>query len=142
MTTKTYSPKDITVIIAAHELGGFADGTFVEVEAMTDGVSSVAGADGEVARAMSTDPRCKVTITLLQTSASNDALSTFFDVDQLSGGRGMFPIVIKDNRGTTLMAASQAWVVKKPNSEFSKEVSERKWELETGGGTYHAGGNE
>lgn len=59
MALATYAPDEVSIVIGAVIVSGFADGTFIDIEEMSDGVSSVAGADGEVARATSADPRKK-----------------------------------------------------------------------------------
>ncbi|QLB23320.1 phage structural protein [Phocoenobacter skyensis] len=141
MGLKTYDPSKVIITFGAHSVKGYADGTFVNVEQMSDGVSSEAGADGEVARAMSTDKRMKVTLTLQQTSESNAVLSDAYDRDQISGGSYIMPISITDKRGKSLFASAQAWIVKKPNSEFGKELSTREWEIHTANAIYTVGGN-
>ena len=140
-TVRTYSPDKVKIIVGVLALTGFADGTFVSVEQMTDGVTSQAGADGEVARAMSADKRMRVTITLQQTSASNDFLSAAYLADQASGGDIPLPIAITDLRGCSLFFASSAWVVKMPTAEFGKEIGTREWVLETAAADFNVGGN-
>lgn len=142
MATRTYSPADISITFGPHIVTGTADGTFLTIEEITDGIVSQAGADGEVARAMSADTRVRATLTLQQTSASNTFLSGAYRADQVSGGRLPLPLVIRDLRGDTVFAAPASWVVKMANSEFSKEVSSREWVIETGQAEYIAGGNE
>lgn len=142
MAVKTYSPDRVKVTVGAHTLTGYADGTFVSVEQLTDGVTSQAGADGEVARAMSADKRCKITLTLQQTSRSNDMLTAMYEADQLSGGDMPVPLTVRDLRGTTIFAAGAAWIVKKATAEFCKEISEREWTLEADGAQYFVGGNQ
>lgn len=138
---RTYDPSRVIVTVAHNTLSGFAEDTFVKIEQLGDGVVSTAGADGEVARAISADRRCKVTVTLQQSSRGNDVLSALAQADRLSGGDGMFPVAIADLRGTTVFAASEAWVVKMPDAEFGAEVGTREWTLETTAAEYFVGGN-
>ncbi|MDP8078335.1 phage structural protein [Phocoenobacter skyensis] len=142
MALKTYSPDRVIVTFGAHTVKGFADGEFISVEQMSDGITSESGADGEVARAMSTDKRMKVKITLQQTSDSNYFFSDVYDRDQISGGAVVLPISITDKRGKSLFAAAQAWIIKKPSSSFGKELNTREWEIETAKATYTVGGND
>lgn len=141
MSVKTYSADQVTVLIGSHIVSGFADGTFIQIEENGNGVTSVAGADGEVARSMSTDPRKKITLTLLQTSDSNDVLSAAYNLDRTTKN-ATIPITVKDLRGRTMFAASTAWVMKQANVEFGKEVGSREWTLETADGAFFVGGNE
>lgn len=138
---KTYSPDKVKIIYGVLPLTGFADGTFVSVEQMTDGVTSQAGADGEVARAMSSDKRVRITVTLQQTSSSNDVLSAAYLADQTSGGAIPLPIAISDLRGSSLVFASSAWIVKMPTAEFGKEIANREWVFETASADFNVGGN-
>ena len=127
---RTYASDRVAVTFGVHSLKG-----------MADGITSQAGADGEVARSMSADKRCKVTVTLQQTSQSNTVLSALHDADIASGGGAPLPLLIKDLRGDTLFMASAAWIVKKPNSEFGKEAGSREWVFETAKAVYSVGGN-
>lgn len=142
MALSTFDPKKLSVIVAGARVTGFADGTFVEIEEMSDGVTSQAGADGEVMRVMSTDPRHRITITLQQGSKANQVLSALRDADRVSSGGGAFPVYIQDLTGTTLFTASQAWIVKKPNASFSKQVESRAWVIETADAINNLGGND
>ena len=135
---KTYSPDRVKVIVGVAALSGFADGTFVDIEPLGDGVTSEAGADGEVARAMSLDTRHTITVTLQQTSRSNDVLSALHTADKISGGDGAVPVAVTDLRGTTLFGGT-GWVVKKAKATFAKGLEAREWTLEAVG-LFHNGG--
>ncbi len=128
---RSYNPARVVVTVAGQQITGFADGTFVQVEPLSDGVSSQAGADGEVARALSSDHRHGVTLTLQQTSPSNAVLSALTDVDQATCG-GTFPITVQDLCGSQLFAAPQAWPVRKAKVEYSNEITPREWVFHTG----------
>lgn len=140
MAVKTYSPDKVNVVIGTHIVTGYADGTFIDIEEQSDGVNSVAGADGEVARAMSTDPRKTVTLTVLQTSDTNDVLTALYTADKISKN-GTFPVMVQDLRGRTLFAASTAWIKKQAKISFSKDVEGREWTIETADGAMVVGGN-
>lgn len=141
MAVKTYSADQVTILVGPHIVTGFADGTFVRIEENGDGVTSVAGADGEVARSMSTDPRKKVTLTILQTSETNTYLSGLYALDKTTKN-ATFPLTVKDLRGRTMFAASTAWITKMANAEFGKEVGSREWTFETADGLFTVGGND
>lgn len=138
----TYDPARVTVIIGGIPISGYADGTFLTVEPMSDAVMSEAGADGEIARAISSDKRYTFTLTLQQGSTSNDALSGLFLLDQASNGGGMVPIAVADLSGRTLFAVSRAWITKMPTVEFGKELNDREWVFTTAKpSAFFAGGN-
>jgi hypothetical protein len=138
----TYNAARVVVIVAGFPISGFADGTFVNVEMINDAITSQVGADGEIARAISTDRRCTVTLTLQQTSEANSFLSTMFSIDMLTCGGRTGPILIQDLCGDTLFSAANAWIVKPANIEFSKEITTRAWSIQTGApAIYNVGGN-
>jgi hypothetical protein len=127
----TYDPKDVLVIVGGFALSGFAPDTFVEVVRNADAMTLVMGADGQGVRTKSADRSGRITIRLLQTSESNAILDAFANADELDGS-GAVPAMVKDNRGLILHAAEQAWVVKKPSSEFGGSESQpREWVLES-----------
>jgi hypothetical protein len=141
-TVRTYNPSRVVVVVGGFPVSGFADGAFVDIVMPSDGITSQVGADGEIARAINSDRRCTVTITLQQTSPANDFLSVLFNTDILTCGATMVPVLIQDLCGETIFMASQAWVVKMPDTQFSKEVTTRAWQLMTGAPAVHVvGGN-
>lgn len=137
---KTYAADRVKVVVGAHTITGPADGTFVIIEPLGDGVTSESGAYGDVARSMSLDLRHTITITLQQTSRSNDVLSAIADADRLSGGNGAVPVTVTDLRGGTLFAGT-GWVVKKATATFAKGVEAKEWPLEAVG-QFTNGGND
>jgi hypothetical protein len=142
MAMRSYNSSKVIVIFDGFQLTGFADGTFVGIVMQNDGITTQVGADGEIARAVNTDRRCTVTVTLQQTSPANDFLSTMFSIDVLTCGGRVGPILVQDLCGTTLFAASEAWIVKPADAEFGKEILTRAWAIHTGApATYNIGGS-
>lgn len=127
----TYDPKQLIIVFGGVPITGYADGTFVTVTPNAERFTKVVGADGEVTRTKSNDFTHEVTITLKQSSLSNDYLSTIMNADRLSN-LGKLPLQIKDINGTTLWNWSQAWIRQPPDSEFAKELGERAWIFDTG----------
>lgn len=140
-SVRTYDPKKVNVIFAGSEITGFSEDDFVDVEPMGEGIKSVIGADGEVARSMDPDTRVKVTLKLTSASGANDTLTAQYKLDQATG-KGIAPLLVKDLSGSTLLSAAQAWVTKLPKKTNGKEVGTVEWELETGPADYTVGGNE
>lgn len=131
MTLRTYDPKEVSVIFGA-PIKGFADGTFVSVEYNEDFFTMQIGADGDAIRAKSNNSSARVTITLLQSSESNDILSATLNLDRLSpSGDGILPFLLKDNTGRTLMTAEKMWITKPPTVAYGREGETREWVLET-----------
>lgn len=129
--TKDYDPAGIVMTIGNYIIEGYASGTFVSAERNEDSFTLSVGVDGEAARAKSNNRSGRVTFTLLQTSSSNDALTTLYIADE-AAGNGVGPLLVKDLNGTTLCAAETAWVMKPATIEFGQEIGEREWVIETG----------
>jgi hypothetical protein len=140
MSLKTYDPKKVILVIGGVPIGGYADGTFILFERTTDMFSKVVGADGEVSRAKSNDKTGQFTITLLQTSDSNDILSGIAELDERLNS-GVVPAILKEMNGTTTIFSGTVWVRKKPNIEYSKEVTNREWVLDAAESEVFVGGN-
>lgn len=130
MAVKTYDPKLVSVIVGGKIMSGYADGTFVLVERNEAAFALKVGVDGEGTRAKSNNRSGKITITLMNSSKSNDDLSTFAAADELSNS-GAVPVMVKDNSGRSLYACETAWIQKYANGEYAKEANGRTWVLET-----------
>lgn len=141
MAVRTFDFKKVSMIVGGIPITGFADGTGIMVSLASDAYTKVSGADGVVSRAKSNDYSGEITITLSQTSPANDYLTTIALADELSGA-GVVPVSITDNGGTTKIASAFAWIRKKPDVEFGKEISDREWVLDCAELTlYFVGGN-
>lgn len=137
---RTYSPKKVQVIVANQIMTGFAEDSLVEVEKAENDFDKEIGADGEVARTQSADESGSVTISLMQTSASNDILNSLRDTDKASGA-SPYPVMVKDGSGRTIINMNEAWIKKVPNSKFGKRSGDRVWILESGIVAHKVGGN-
>ena len=123
-SVKTYDPKKVTVVFGPVIVTGFSEGTFITVATRGDGNDAIVGCDQEIVRSISPDSILKqITLTLLQTSSSNDQLSLLHDVDN-ANGNGLVPMVIKDLSGRSVFSASQAWIVKKPDWKRGKTAGD------------------
>lgn len=137
---KTYDPKQVVVSVGGIPISGYADGTFVNVTRDEDAFTKRTGADGEASRAKSNNRGGSITVTLQQTSLSNDALSALALVDENTGD-GVVPVIVKDVRGTTLCYSSAGWIKKMPDAEFSKEIQDREWVIDCADLRFNVGGN-
>jgi hypothetical protein len=142
MSVKSYSPDKVTIIFGGAIIQGFADGTFVTVARDNPMFNSGTGADGEGFRAKSNDQSGTITITLLQTSLSNDALSALHALDEATGD-GVSPFLMKDNSpiGRTICSAETAWIEKYSDVEYAREVTNREWVIKTDKLNMFVGGN-
>lgn len=136
---KNYDPAEVSLICGGAIISGFADDEFISVERNEQAYTRSSGADGEGTRSKSNDRSGLITLTLKQTSESNDVLSGFALADELNNG-GTFPFLMKDNNGTTLHASEVTWVQKMPASARAKEAGEVTWVLESNELTMFVGG--
>jgi hypothetical protein len=136
----SFDPSQVIVAFLGTPLHGFIDGVFVKVSRNEEAFKLQVGADGEAARVRNRNRSGQVTITLQQTSVSNDVLSAAAALDELGSG-GVGALLIKDLNGSTLVSALSAWVRKVPDAELGKELGQREWVLETGTLAMFIGGN-
>jgi len=127
----TYDPKRVIITFGGIPISGFASGTFINATPSSDRFSKVVGADGEVSRSKSADETSEVTITLLQSSLSNQYLSGVESLDRLTD-KGILPLTITDLNGGTLKFWPQAWITKAPDLGFAAEHTDREWTFNTG----------
>lgn len=126
---KTYNSRKVIVTFAGTRITGMADGDFVSAARNGDSFTLTKGADGEGARAANPDKSGKVTITLLQTSSSNDFLQAQLDLDERTD-QGKGAVFIRDLSGRTLVESPEGWLTKPADVALSKEVGGREWVIE------------
>ena len=141
MGVKTYNLGAVDVIFAGIPFEGFADGTVITVARNNPMSSDLVGGDGEGARAMSNDRSGSVTVVLMQTSATNLALSAIAKADEDSGGQGVFPLMVKDGSGLSVAQAETAWLEKIADAEYGRELTNRTWVIKTDNLDSVIGGN-
>lgn len=124
-----YDPQRVSFSHQGINVTGFADGTFIEVEHSEDAFTMHVGATGDVARVQNRNRTGKITITLMATSPSNDALLAKH-LDDLQNGDGAGPSMVKDASGGTKCQASTSWIMKAPKVERAKESGNVVWVIE------------
>lgn len=147
MTTKTYDPTKVVVTVGSYTVTGFADGSLVKCERNEDGFKLTVGGDGEAVRSKNPNRSGKITISLMQSSASNEYLSSMALLDE-TGAAGAVTtpraaptasvqtVTVKDNNGNSLWSADEAWVMKPADGDYEKEAKDRTWVLEAAKLTY------
>lgn len=141
MAVTTVDPKNVIISIGGFPMSGFVDGTFLEISSDTEQFTKVTGADGYVTRVKSNDYGATMTLTLAQSSPSNDVLSTFFNLDRTVNG-GIVPILVKDLSGTTIIFSATGWIQQFPDISYSNDISERAWIFDLANMDLFIGGNE
>lgn len=129
MSTKLYDPAKHVVTWGPYLISGFGQGTFIKGARDEQAMQKKVGVDGEVVRSRNKNRGGTVEITLLQSSASNDIFSSAAQADELTG-TGVFPLLVQDLLGTTVMFAQNAWLQKPADNERAKEAGENTWILD------------
>ncbi len=128
MSTRTYDPGEMHASVSGISVSAWGPDTFLEAEFNEDAFIPAMGAGGEAARARSRDQSGRVRFTLLASSPENDLLSALAIIDR-TRGEGVGPLFVKDNLGTTIISAQNAYIIKMPDIEYSREVGTRTWEF-------------
>lgn len=124
----TINPAELSLIFKDHLISGYATGTFINIAHNADGFTVTKGTDGETARTMTNDDSVTITLTLMQTSQSNDVLSGFHKEDR-STGRGYGQVEFKDNMGTTEGGGSDAFIMSYADVTYANDVQAREWRI-------------
>jgi hypothetical protein len=133
---KTFDISKVALIV-----GGFPiEFETLEVET-PEGFSKRVGTQGEVAWSKINDDTAQVTITTLQTAASNLILDQLYEADRNSPGGITYNIMIKDILGTTLFSCTYGRLIKKPALRFSGDIEEREWLFDCSQSKSVIGGN-
>jgi hypothetical protein len=138
---KIYDPENVDVIYAGVPLSGFAEDTFVTIEAEGDDWLEVDGVDGDLTRSKNSAQKFKVTFHLMSSSKSNAHLSALRQLDvSETGGAGVSPIMIRDRNGVSLFVADKSWIMKPPTATYGKQATVREWTVRVKGATFLDGG--
>jgi len=153
MTVSTYSPCDVSVIYGLKHLNGFMDGSFVSIKRETPIFNHQRSMDGHCAISVQKYSTYTVTITLAQTSSSNqflhslqktmmksltklDSTSPFSGLSSLSGIKttvsnviSKLPFIIKDGSGNSVFFGTDVWLSEEPEVVYSAGMEGRTWTI-------------
>jgi len=125
-----YDPENYSVIFNGIPVEGFAEYDCIDIEFDSEGYQDQIGADGHVVRYKSCDQRATITFSLMSTSPTNKLLSALYNGDiKAPNGIGVGPLLIRDTRGVTVFAGSQAWIQKMPKSTMGKSLGNKEWKI-------------
>ncbi len=126
----TYDPKRVVITFGGAPIQGFAEDSFVECAPAEEKFERKVGADGEIARSFHNNDCYDVTVTLLQTSLSNNTLSKAYAYDKATG-KGLQELSITEIDSGSKHFFPQAWV-ERPSWARGKNVGEQPWVFHTG----------
>jgi len=124
MALKSYNAGEVAIIVGTRAMGGLAEDTFVNIQRDEQLHTKQVGADGEVTRSKTNNKSGMITITLQQTSDSNDYLTGLANNDSI------VPITVTDLSGRTVAFAQQAWVQDFPDVELARDSGTREWVID------------
>lgn len=139
MATKSFDPNQLTITIGSHIANGFASGTFIDVVKDDKQYETEVDANGNSYRYKINNNNVTVTLTLAQGSNTNDVLSTFMNLD-IQANTGVFPIMIKDNLGSTLISSKGAYVDTAATAAMGTSGNNRVWIIKATEAGFFIGG--
>ena len=138
----SFSPESVSVTLAGSlSLEGFNEGEFVTVEKDEDNYKLKRVASGTAARTKVISSTYTIKIVLNGGSKHNNTLDTLLKADIL-GDKAKFPILIKDQSGSSFFFSSQAWVEKESPLKFSTSSYVTEWTIRASDGILRNAGNE
>jgi len=142
MSLNIYSPSDVTVLLGGViPVGGFSDGTFLEITKDIPPFVSKRATDGTTHRLYIKDSNYTIKFTLAQSSDTNDKLSRIQYLDETTQ-IAHFPILIKDSLGNSKFFSSVAFIDGVPAQTYSQGMEARTWTLKATEGISVLGGND
>jgi hypothetical protein len=140
VSVRSFDPKSVVITIGGVPMSGFADGTFLELTADNMQFTKITGADGYTTRVKSNNYGATMTLTLSQSSPSNEVLSAFLTADRLRNA-GVVPVLVKDMSGTTTFFAGSGWIQQFPDTTFGNEINNRAWTIDLAEAEIFVGSN-
>lgn len=132
--SSTYAPGRLVIVITqestgiAHEVTGYSEDSIVQIERLAETFTMYTGADNTSTRIYNANKSATLTLSLQQTSASNDILSALYAADAESlDSTGMFSIHVKDTTGRSDYFSDEAYIGVVPNSNFNNSMQTREW---------------
>lgn len=131
MSTRTYSPKEVNVIINGFVIDQF---TKVTIEDDEDGVEMSAAATGEPTRTIKHNENGKVTIDLPQSALKNSRLTALYkkirdnynDITAPVSDR-FASITVEDKLGGSKDVMPEGTPLRRPNNSYEASITDRTW---------------
>lgn len=137
----TYIPEEVVCLIGGVlPVEGFVDGTFIKITKDMVPFTPIRTTDGVISRIYNNDQTYTVEITLHSGSSSNDVLTKFWQLDELSQ-RGKFPLFIKDGSGSDLFFSGSAWIESPASISKGNTFEPRVWIIKASQAAINIGGN-
>lgn len=125
LAVNTYSPKDVKLIIGGYTIVGWDS---LSINQRSQGFVPIYGIRGKHTRSPTEDTSATLSLTLIQTSPSNDVLSTIHELDRING-TGRIALTLTDLSGRTVFFSNEAYILGYPDVNFSGQFEYRTWSL-------------
>lgn len=123
----TYSPADVKIILCGYTLTGVVSVTLKWKGAKP--IRVVRGLNGQHTRVLNKDLYATVELEILQTSITNDILTSILVQDRRTqSARAEFSVT--DTRGSTMYQSTNAFLSAYPDIGLSGELQTRTWGIE------------
>jgi len=127
---KFFDPKQFVISFAGVQMEGFSESTMCKFEFSGASFDDVVGVDGEVTRVKSMDRRATLTVSLMQTSPTNDLLSAIYNASRAGvNGADVGALRVEDLNGRLVIAGAEAWISDTPKPTYGKSAGEYEWTL-------------
>lgn len=142
----SYSPEAMVVIISkgdfVHRIGGYADGTFLNISRITPASELYVASDLQAGRVKRRNKASTISLTLFQQSSSNAILQELQRADEEDDRNSwVFSITIKDTSGTSVFSSNQAFIATVPDVGYSNTTETRDWMISAVSMDSHVGSN-
>lgn len=139
---KFFDPKQFPIVFGGVQMDGFGESTMCKFEYDTESFSDVVGVDGEVSRSKNMDRRAKLTVTLMQTSPTNDLLSAMYNAGRAGvNGADVAAVRVEDLNGRLVISGPEAWIMDTPKATYGKSAGEYEWIIRIANAEAFFGGN-
>lgn len=125
MSVNTYSPSDVKLVIGGYTIAGWDNLTIAR---RSQGFVTIPGIRGKHTRVPTGDSSATITVSLIQTSPSNDVLSAIHDLDLIEG-TGRISLTLSDLSGRSVFNSVEAYITGYPDVTFSGQFEYRTWTI-------------
>jgi len=124
-TVNSFSPKDVQLIVAGYVITGWER---ITITRRVKGFTPIPGIRGKNTRVASQDTSATITVPVLQTSQSNEVLSSIHEQD-LDKKTGRLGITLKDVSGNSIFSSDEGYITGFPSVTYSGQFEYRTWEI-------------
>src|SRR5690554_49389 len=127
MSLYSYSPEDVTILLLGFiPVEGYIDGTLISINKDLPPFTSGMTADGVQSRVHRISSSYTMRLVISNVSPTNDVLTKLWQIDEITK-MGKFPILVKDQLGTSLFFSATSWIESPPSLYYSNRITEREW---------------